>query len=222
MAFWILAIGLFVLPLSGAIIIEPIISIIHNTKEMLALITCMLLIAYAHICGKYYTRIKNVSIFLLFVYLLFCINAAPKIKLIYGKSNIGNLWEWKAFGVALVYFLFYLSFSKIYISKKQKEDLCKIIGLTAVISSVYAIFQAFGLDQSQSVKTIEQIGHPKVPHITAMIGNPTYLSIYLVASLPFVWCYFKKYTALIEEWQKQSKAFEMDIGAQNSERSQGI
>lgn len=196
MTFWILAAGLFFLPLTGVIVIEPVISIIHNTKEMLAIITCLLFIAYAQNSG--HVRKSNINKLLsaLIVFIIFSINASPKISLIYNSVNIGNLWEWKAFAVILIYYMFYLAYARISLTVQQNASLCKIIGLTAIISSVYAIFQALGLDQAQSVKTLQQIGSPDAPGITAMIGNPTYLAIYLVASLPFVWHFFKKYATL--------------------------
>jgi len=197
MAFWILAAGLFFLPLTNTILIEPLIAIVHNAREISALIVCLLFSVYVqnfrHIRQIDHLN-KSLSIFMLF--LIFSINASPKIKLIYSGENIGNLWEWKAYTIILIYYIFYLSFSHISLSLKDKENLCRIIGLTAILSSIYAILQSLGLDQAQVVRHHTEIGSPDVPHITAIIGNPTYLGLYLVASIPFVWNFFKKYASL--------------------------
>lgn len=196
MTFWILAAGLFFLPLTNVIIFEPIISITHNTKEILALMICLIFSTYVFNFERGHMKKINVSLASTIVFLIFCINASPKVKLLYGTENLGNLWEWKAFATILVYYLFYLAFSHIHLSSKQKDNLCRIIGLTAILSSIYAIFQALGLDQAQSSKTIFQVGHVEAREVVAMIGNPTYLSIYLVACIPFVWHFFKKVAIL--------------------------
>ena len=197
MAFWILSAGLILLTLTNTIVIEPFLSIIHNTKETIALIICFLFFTYVYNFKhkRLFQINKSLSLFVFFA--IFSINASPKIKLIYNTQNLGNFWEWKALAVILAYYLFYLSFSHVRFSLKEKEKLCKVLATTAIISSIYAILQALGLDQAQSTKTIQQIGTPVAPGITAMIGNPTYLGIYLTACLPFVWHFFKKPVSII-------------------------
>lgn len=195
--FTILAGVLFFLPLAGPIIVEPIIAIrdLWTAKEMFALMA-ILVIATQHHKRSYIAsqNPKNPFLVALLIFLPISAYSAPPILLIYGHENLGGIWIFRAMGWCFVYYLLYQAIRlNSPTRERHKRIIALAIGWSAILSAGYAYLQALGLDQWQTVRGYDEIGHTAVAHITAMIGNPTYLAVFLVICLPFLALFFRWY-----------------------------
>lgn len=126
-------------------------------------------------------------------YLVISIFSAPPYNLVIAGRNVGGFWMWESFAWCLGYFMLYEGIKRIRI---DYDVLCKFFAIPAVISSIYAILQALNLDQWLSTRPQSEIGTTIAANISASIGNPDYLAIYLVACLPFVLISLKKWWAV--------------------------
>lgn len=77
------------------------------------------------------------------------------------------------------------------VRERHKKATVRAIGWAAIISAGYAYLQALRVDQWQIARPISEIGQPAAVNITAMIGNPTYLGVWLVMCLPFLMLFFR-------------------------------
>lgn len=165
------------------------ISDIWIAKEFFALIFIFAICGYGISRGvKVISNNPFVNLFLLFLPL--SIFNAPPYELMLAHQNLGNLWIWKATGWLLAYYIFYLIVKDLRI---KESNIVFCISWAAIISAIYAFIQPslLNIDQFQATRTVEQIGHPKSPEITAMIGNPTYLGCFLALCFPFILIYKK-------------------------------
>lgn len=190
----IIAASLFIIPLCGSLSIGPFL-VIHDArlaKEFLVIITCLSVIIFSFIQrGRIDRHVRNWPLYALIVFLPISIYCSPPVKLIYGSENLAGMWIWKSLAWVMIYWLFYEAAIRIRIPDNWCEFLGKIICWAAILSSIYAIFQAAGLDQFQFTRHNTAIGNPAAKHITALIGCPTYLAIWLVMCLPFLFAYAK-------------------------------
>lgn len=191
---YILAGALFVLPLCGPIIIEPIVAIhdLWTAKEFLAIMAIMAIIFASYSRGSVHRPAVNYPLLAMMVYLPISTYAAPPILLQYGHENMGNFWIWRSLAWCFAYFLLYQSIcANPPVMKRHKQAIIMAIGWAAIVSAGYAYLQALGVDQWQIARPYDEIGQPAAVNITAMIGNPTYLSIFLGMCLPFIIIFYK-------------------------------
>lgn len=188
----ILYLSLAIIPLTGSLTLGPFLSI-TNAKEFLVLMSILgivLLGSLAH--GREPQKTHNIPLYLLMAFLPISAYSAPPLRLMYGNANLGGLWIWKGMAWAFAYFMLYRAILALSITECQKRIIAKCIGWPAIISAGYAYVQAMGLDQWQFTKSYHYIGYPGAADITAVIGNSTYLGVWLVMCLPFLWLFFKK------------------------------
>lgn len=192
---YILAGALFVLPLAGPVILEPIIAIhdLWTAKEALALLA-ILMIVLSRAGKNNLPPPSNPFLTSLLLFLPISTYAAPPLALIYGHENVAGLWIWRALAWCLAYYLLYTAAcDKPPVRDRHKKTIVWAIGWAAIISAGYAYLQALGVDQWQIARSYDEIGQPAVPHITGMIGNPTYLGVFLAVCLPFLMLFFRWY-----------------------------
>lgn len=192
----ILCLSLFIIPLLGSIAIGPFINIPQAdvAKEFFIFISIIALVLSGIVwrTDPQQKRPINYFMFALMMFIPLSIYSAPQLKLMYGFNNMGGLWIWKATLWIFAYFILYKAILFIPLAMDKSRDLViKSIGWSAILSSGYAYLQWFGLDQWHFVRSAEQIGSPVASNITAMIGNPTYLGVWLVLCLPFLMLFFK-------------------------------
>ena len=199
---FILAVSLFVIPLCGPIIIEPIISItdLWIVKEFLCLSAILLISLATYIRGHQHQSKINWPLWSLILFIPISIYAAPPLELIYGRENMAGMWMWRSFGWCILYLMLYCSICSNPISSERHRGwIIWAIGLTAIISAGYAYIQAMNIDQWQITRSLmEKVvsgpPHParlKAMEITALIGNPTYLATWLAMCLPFLVLFFR-------------------------------
>ena len=179
---YLLAAALFILPLAGPVIFEPIVAIsdLWTAKEFLAIMAVFAIVSR----GKFfYKHNPFLTAFLLF--LPISAFAAPPFALIYGHENMAGLWIWRSMAWCFAYYLLYCALPPVAM-QRHKDVIAWAIKWAAVISAGYAYIQAAGLDQWQITRAYDEIGQPAAPQITALIGNPTYLAVWLVICLPFL------------------------------------
>lgn len=134
---------------------------------------------------------RNKWLMALMVYLPISVVCAPKIRLAFGSVNLGGMWMWSALAWCIGYYVVYSVVSRICIFReKDRERIAWAVAIPAIISAGYVCLQFFNLDQWQYTRPYSEIGLPQMAHLTALIGNPTYLAVYLAACLPFVFAYF--------------------------------
>ena len=134
----------------------------------------------------------------LMVYLPVSFYSAPQVfKIPLGAEDLGGSWSWKALAWCFGYYMTYLCISRISLNERHKKKIALCVVIPAVISALYGIVQSLNIDQWQYCLPGNQILGAERPNITAVIGNATYLGTYLSMSLPFVWAYARKWTALI-------------------------
>ena len=122
----------------------------------------------------------------LLIYIPVSIVCAPNIRLLIGSENVGGLWMWRSLAWAFGYFMVYLAVHGICFNRERNRRIIAWAIITpALLSALYCYAQALGMDQWQYTLSYNEIGSPDVPSLTAMIGNPTYLAVYLALSLPF-------------------------------------
>ena len=202
---FILAVSLFILPLCGPIIIEPIIAVreLWVAKEFLALLSILLISASSYIRGHQHKTAINWPLLALIFFLPISIYAAPPLRLMYGHENIAGLWMWRSLAWCFAYFMLYCAIcANPPVRERQKNWIIWCIGWAVIINSGYAYLQFIGLDQWQIVRNLRELDpnfHPPDPdaiksiEITAMIGNPTYLGVWLTMCLPFLVLFFRWY-----------------------------
>lgn len=137
-------------------------------------------------------KMRNPWVIAFLIFLPISIYNAPKYQLSFGFQNMGGLWMWQTLAWILGYYLLYLAIGQLRVNLDKGIMIARCIGWVAVISSVYAILQFLGLDQFQTTRTYNEIGQPVAPEVTAFIGNPTYLGVFLALSLPFC-CLFMRW-----------------------------
>lgn len=193
----ILCLSLFLIPLLGSITIGPFLSINNagTAKEFFSILSIFAIM----LSGTLWYRVPNKKhhhnffLYLLILFIPLSIYSAPPLRLVYGFHNLGNLWIWKAAAWILAYFILYKTIIFLPVVKESHKELIgKSIGWSAIISSGYAYIQFLGLDQWQFTRSVYHIGSPTASDITAMIGNPTFLGVWLVICIPFLVIYFKK------------------------------
>ena len=189
----ILAVSLFAVPLCGPIIIEPVLAIhdLWTTKEFLVLMAILAMQHRATSCNVVQRR--NPFLIALLLFLPISTFSAPPLQLIYGHANIANLWIWCSLAWCFAYFMLYQALGGQEVQEGQKKAIIQAIGWAAIISAGYAYIQALGLDQYQIARAAKEIGNPVSVNITAVIGNPTYLAVWLVMCLPFLALFFRWY-----------------------------
>ncbi len=189
---FILAVSLFVIPLCGPIIIEPFIAIrdLWTTKEFLV-VMAILVIATAGTRSVRLALADNPFLTALLLFLPISTFAAPPLELIYGHENMAGLWIWRSLAWCFAYYMLYQAIPPI--RDKQENAIIGCIKWAAIISAGYAYIQAIGLDQWQISRPMSEIGQPAAVNITALIGNPTYLAVWLVMGLPFLVLFFRWY-----------------------------
>lgn len=193
---YILTVSLYVIPLLGPIILEPVISLnqIWTAKEFYVLIFILLIVMAYLINGRDHKATVNYPLIALMLFLPISVFSAPPLQLIYGHENIAGLWMWRGLAWCFGYFMFYMAIcSNPPIRDKLKTMIVMAIGIPAIISAGYAYIQFLNIDQWQITKPMTVIGHILSSDITAMIGNPTYLAVWLVMCLPFLCLFFRWY-----------------------------
>ena len=193
----ILCLSLFLIPLLGSFTIGPFISIQNpeRAKEFFAIVS-IIAMSISSTVWRIYPNRKRSHNFFLYAMVLFIplsIYSSPPLRLTYGFHNLGNLWLWKSSLWIAAYFILYRCIIFIPIlMEDHKLFVGKAIGFSAILSSGYAYLQFLGLDQWMFTNPNEWIGSPKAANITAMVGNPTFLGVWLVICLPFIYIFFKK------------------------------
>lgn len=190
---YLLAFSLFFIPLCGPVIIEPIIGVydLWQAKEFLVIIFISGIALSAYSAGNHHRAKTNYWLIALMLFLPISAFSAPPLKIIYGHENLAGLWIWRCMAWAYAYFMAYCAIAaNPPVQDRHKKMIVQAIGWAAIISAGYAYIQALGLDQWQIARPRSEIWDPAVPHITAMIGNPTYLATWLVMCLPFVVLFF--------------------------------
>lgn len=194
---YILAGALFVLPLAGPIIWEPIVAIpdIWKAKEFYAVMAILAIVLARKSRGAQSSGCKqNPFLTTLLLFLPISAYASPPFALIYGHENLGGFWIWKSMAWCFAYFLLYQTITANHpVRERHKMAIVRAIGWAAIMSAGYAYLQALGVDQWQIARSISEIGQPAAVNITAMIGNPTYLSNWLAMCLPFLMLFFRWY-----------------------------
>lgn len=174
----LLLLGLFLAPLVGP-----------SNQMAFSIIFSCILVASLH-STHHFTPVKNKWLTALICFLPISIIQAPHIQIQIGKAFLGGVWMWQSLAWCLGYYGMFLAISNICFKRdKFKYRIALAIAIPAVLSAGYAYLQYFNLDQFQFVRPFEQIGTPEMARITAWIGNPTYLAVYLSACLPFVFRY---------------------------------
>src|SRR3990167_8539847 len=194
----LVALSLFIIPSIGAVVLDPLISITDasKVKEFLVLISILGVIILRRIAPPSNIPVRhNFSLYGLMAFLFLSAFHGPDFNLLYGNGDLAGSWVLEATFWAFMYFFFYLFVTEP--SEKDKKLIILAIGGAAILSAGYAVLQALGLDQAQFSRPHEQIGNPKVAHITAVIGNPTYLGVFLAMSLPFVFFFKKRWVLLV-------------------------
>ena len=193
----ILCLSLFFIPLLGSFEIGPFFEIkdAETAKEFLSLISILMMFLAGTLGFRVPVNNRPHNIFLYFfiAFIPISIYSAPPLKLMYEHNNMAGLWMWEASFWILAYFMLYKSIISIPpLYEDHKKMIGQHIGWAAILSAGYAYFQALGLDQWQYAKAYEHIGSPLASKITAVMGNPTHLGIWLVMCLPFIIVYFDK------------------------------
>lgn len=136
----------------------------------------------------------NRWLYLLLAYIPLSILLSPKISMMAWKYDLGGLWMWEAFAWCIGSFLIYHLVLSIDMKREKHRSYIGLsVAIPAVLSSVYAILQAAGIDQFQQTRPAIEIGTPANAGVTAIIGNPTFLAIYLAYCIPFVAMYIRKW-----------------------------
>ena len=204
---FILAVSLFVISLCGPIIIEPIIAVreLWVAKEFIALLSILLITISAYIRGHEHKAAINWPLLALMFFLPISIYAAPPLRLMYGHENIAGLWMWRSLAWCFAYFMLYCAVcANPPVRERQKRWIIWCIGWAAIISAGYAYIQFIGLDQWQLARSWKELtgnaepgsGTIKSVNVTGMIGNPTYLGVWLAMCLPFLVLFFRWYWAV--------------------------
>ncbi len=185
----IFCISLIVIPLAVPFSFPflPEIPDLWETKDFLVLLFSLAFILTSKSPGN---AGKNPWLMGLMIFLPISIYSSPPLELIYGYQNMGGMWQWRALAWCFLYFMLYVNLLGIpyYVEKNQKM-IVRLLGWGAVISAIYALLQAAGLDQWQLGRDWHEIGNPVSRDIVANIGNPTYLACYLGICFPFVILY---------------------------------
>lgn len=191
-AIHVLCLALLIIPLFGSITIGPYFKIAdaEQAKEFYALIAILLISALSYIQQVNIIPKHNYFLYALILFLPISAYSAPPLRLMYGAGNVGNLWIWKATLWIILYFILYFFMPKP--DWHSKKVIAKTIGWAAILSCGYAYLQALGWDQFQFERSYYHIGSPKAANITAAVGNSTFLGVWLVLCLPFIWTYFKR------------------------------
>ncbi len=182
----LLCLSLFLVPLIGPVTWMPIIDVkdLWIMKELAVLLSVVGICLMPSSCRPHTVNpwLKAMMVFLVLAAFLI-----PPIHLLLGPGiDLGGLWTWRAMAWAFVYFMLYRKIvSGPILHINQKELIAKAIGYAALISAVYASIQFINLDQFQVVLTPKNSGIRTAGEIAAMIGNATYLAVFLGISLPF-------------------------------------
>lgn len=181
----IICLFLVFIPLCGPLQISPFICIrdLWTTKEFLALLA-VVIICLIPSPRRQYTI--NLWLKIMIVFLVFATYLAPPIKLLLGLADLGGLWMWKSLAWVFAYFMLYRKIRGMpIIHLEQKKLIAKSIGYAGLISAVYAIVQYLNIDQFQTYFRPEWEGYRQAGDITALIGSPVYLGVFLGLCLPF-------------------------------------
>lgn len=181
MPFYLLCISLFLIPLIGPLTIEPLVNIkdIWTVKEFLVLLS-ITIICVIPSPSKHHTLPWPIQ--WLMGFLIISTFLIPPIHFKLGNSDLGGLWCYKSIVWVFAYFMLY---QRIQAMRIDQRLISMAICYTALISSVYAIFQFFNLDQFQFYDRPIWEAHRQAGDITAMIGSPVYLAVFLCICLPF-------------------------------------
>lgn len=202
--FYILCFSLVVIPLCGSLSFAPFIGLNDSAvaKEFLSIFFIFLISITTYALGPVQGRANiNWPLYALIAYLPFSIYNAPPLKLMLGNENLGGLWMWRALAWSAGYFMLYQAiqrlFPAIFVTRKP-DIIAKCIGWVAVFSSIYAIVQFLNIDQFQIMRPYEEIGQKTAGGITAIIGSPIYLGVFLGICLPFCVLFMRGWqTALV-------------------------
>lgn len=190
---WLLSLSLVIIPLMGTISIIPMVNVkdLWETKDLLVLLA---IVGIWLMPVPMRQKDPNPWLNAMLVFLVLALFMLPPVRLLLGSADLGGSWAWKSMAWVFVYYILYTKIVCMPVLHfNQKEMIARAIGYAAVISSLYAIIQALGLDQFQAIYTPKNFGVRKAGEITAMIGNPTYLGIWLVMCLPFCLYAMKKW-----------------------------
>ena len=136
--------------------------------------------------------IKNKAILVLFAFLFLSIHLAPYYPIEINGVDSSNFWVWKTMFQFMCFFMMYCTFQGVHFSKEDSKKLILCLQTCAIILSVYACFQALGVEQFFAEKSEEIIGNPSEPNVVGVFGNATILGSFLVLLLPFL-ALFKKF-----------------------------
>jgi hypothetical protein len=182
----------FVVPLCGQVVIGPVINLQTPdiAKQFVVFVSCLVVGILTFIkSDPSQKRFINWPLYALLVFLPVTIYCAPPIDLEYGTANLGGSWMWASMVWVVAFWLLYESVVRLVFIRPLW--IARSIGWAAIISAVYALIQAAAVDQFQFVQEYSVIGNPAAKNITAFIGNPTYLAVWLVMCLPFLFAYFR-------------------------------
>lgn len=155
-----------------------------NLKEPAALISSLIMLT------KVRKPVNNLWITLLMVFLAVSIFSAPPIRVLFGGSDLGLSWGMRCLAWFVAYYGVFQYVQGLSWTLKWQRRFSKMIAICGIVSALYAIAQAFGMDQWQYVKSSTEILAAEKPHIAATIGNSTYLGVFLAMCLPFVFGVF--------------------------------
>ena len=163
----------------------------RQPKEIVALLLALAIAVFA----LYKGQIKNVKNF--WVYLIPTVVAFSTFFAMHSNLFIGffngkvfvpsaapgsdNLWNYKAAVYLLIYFLCFLAIAS---SRLNIDKVMRITYICGVLTALYCIMQAFGMDQFLMIKPRSLIGSVKAAEVTGMIGQPTHVGAFLAITLP--------------------------------------
>lgn len=181
----LLLLGLFLMPFVGPL----------NQPAFAIILICCLTASIQY--QNTILPVKNKWLTALLCFIPVSIIQAPHLDIQLGKAYLGGVWMWQSLAWCLGYYGAFLAISNICFKRdKFKYRIGCFIAIPAIISAGYAYLQYFNFDQFQFVRPYNEIGCPEMARMTAWIGNPTYLAVYLSACLPFVWKYLGKFWAV--------------------------
>jgi len=160
-------------------------------KMFLALWLALAIGAGAVFFGKI-RECSNKWILAFLIYIPISINLAPKFPFAVNGIDSSSFWVWKPFLVILCFYMMFMAVQSMDITKKDIRDMLTLIFWTALVMSVYVIFQSFGWEQFYNQKVGPEFIWVTKPAVVGNLGNSTVVSPYIAMCIPFA-LYLKKY-----------------------------
>lgn len=136
-------------------------------------------------------RTINWPVKALLAFTIISIFLIPPVILQLGHFDLGGSWCWKSLAWVMAYFMLYQRLAGFPLLEGYREKIALAIGWAAFLSACYAIVQSLNIDQFQVMRTYKEMGNKTAGEITAMIGSPVYLAVFLCLCLPFCINYMK-------------------------------